>query len=86
MKSLKNDEIEKRASYFNDLKIPCINCGRKTVIRYDLESVLCSWCHHLVFRTKEEYEDYYNRQNFKRQLKRVMARNEKQNFINICRN
>lgn len=73
---LKNDDIQKKMSYFNDLKVPCVNCGRKVAIHHSKKSVLCSWCHHLVFRTKKEYDDYYNRQNFKKQLRKAMARNE----------
>lgn len=76
MAKLKNDDIQKRMDYFGKLKVPCFNCGRKAVIRYDKNSVICSWCRHLVFRTKKEYDEYYDRQNFKRQLRKALTKNE----------
>lgn len=82
----KDDDIQKKMSYFNDLKVPCLNCGRKVAIHHSKKCILCTWCHHLVFRTKKEYDDYYKRQEFKQKLRRAMANNEKQNSMDISRN
>lgn len=76
MKKIDNDLITKRMNYYSGLKYPCINCGRKMPIRYDKQSVICSWCHDIIFRTEKEYRDYYKKQKFKKQLKRAMVNNE----------
>lgn len=73
---MRKTNIEKKASYFNELKSTCVNCGRKQPIRYDKDRVMCTWCKHYIFRTEKEYYDYYNRQKFRKQLRRVMAKNE----------
>lgn len=76
MKKLKDDECSRKMDYYSKISYPCIHCGRKMPIRYDKESVICSWCHHLIFRTEQEYHDYYNRMDFKQKLRRVMDQNE----------
>lgn len=63
-RSKKRDWFEIKSSYYSQCKYPCLNCGRKMVIRYDEKSTLCSWCHDIIFRTKEEYELY----NFKKKM------------------
>lgn len=74
MKRKKEDLIEKRMSYYRQHKYKCPNCDCMVLIPPEKESKLCRWCNHLVFRTKKEYDDYYNRQNFKQQMRKVMEK------------
>lgn len=47
----------------------------KSLIPPEQTSKLCRYCNHLVFKTKEEYDDYYKKQEFKQQMRRVMEKN-----------
>jgi hypothetical protein len=77
MKRKKEDLIEKRMNYYRQYKYKCFNCDCMVLIHPKQTSKLCRWCNHLVFRTKEEYDAYYKRQEFKQQMKRAMNQNGK---------
>jgi len=76
----KHDYTGKQMSCESDKKFSCVNCGRRKIIDYNQKHVLCDWCGHLIFRTEEEYFQYYDRQRFRKLLRRAMTDYEKQNF------
>lgn len=75
MKRKKEDLIEKRMVYYYQYKYNCFNCGYKVLIPPEQTSKLCRYCNHLVFKTRKEYDDYYKKQEFKQQMRRVMEKN-----------
>jgi len=79
----KEDLIEKRMNYWHKHKYKCYNCDCMVLIPPEKESRLCRWCNHLVFRTKEEYDEYYKKQNFMQNLRKAIDRNKNgKNIIN----
>lgn len=57
-KTLTVKEYERMCNEYDKVKYVCKWCGRKSIIPYNIEKVECSWCHHYVFKNKQDEFKY----------------------------
>ena len=57
MKILTNNEYKKITDFLSTVSYPC-TWGHKSVIPYNVEKVVCSWCGKYVFKSKEDEFKY----------------------------
>lgn len=50
-KTLTIKEFERMSNEYEKVKYQCKRCGHKTIIPYNVEKGLCSWCKHYVFKS-----------------------------------
>lgn len=56
-KTLTVKEYERMADEYDKVKYKC-KCGRRSVIPYNVEKVVCSWCGNYVFKNKKDEFKY----------------------------
>ena len=47
-------EYERMTYEYDKVKYRCKNCGRKVIIPYNAEKLLCTWCGNYVFKNNQE--------------------------------
>lgn len=48
----------------------CKNCGRKEVIRFDMDRRLCSHCGHYIYKSDELERQYKFKENLMKEIRR----------------
>lgn len=56
-KLLTNKEYNKMSDELDKVKYKC-KCGRRSVIHYNEEKTICSWCGRYVFKNKKDEFKY----------------------------
>lgn len=67
-------EIQKYTSSIVANSVKC-SCSHRVAIPPQMDRVICSWCGHWVYRTKE-LEEEYKKKDFERKLKKYMKESE----------
>lgn len=62
---LTDKEYKTMSNVYDEVKYPC-KCGRRAVIRYNQDKVLCTWCHRYVFKDKQAEFKYRLKENIMR--------------------
>lgn len=53
----KNDKIGKLTSFFVEQGVKC-SCSHRVFIPPNVDRIICTWCKHWVYRTKELEKEY----------------------------
>ena len=64
-KVLTNKQYKKMTEELDKVKYMC-KCGRKSVIHYNEEKTICSWCGRYVFKSKKDEDLYRIREKMKK--------------------
>lgn len=57
-KTLTIKEYKRMSEEYDKVKYRCKNCGHRVVIPYNVDKMICQWCHNYVFKSKQD-EDLY---------------------------
>lgn len=57
-KTLTVKEYERMCNEYDKVKYVCTRCGRRNIIPYNVEKVICSWCGRYVFKSKKDEFKY----------------------------
>lgn len=66
--------VEKLASIISENSVKC-SCTHTIAIPHHLDRVICGWCGHWVYKTKE-LEEEYKKKDFERKLKKYLKESE----------
>ena len=70
----KNDKIQKITNAIIDNSVKC-PCSHRVAIPPQVDRVICSWCGHWVYKSKE-IEEEYKKKDFERKLKKYLKETE----------
>lgn len=57
-KTLTIKEYKRMSEEYDKVKYRCKNCGHRVVIPYNVDKMICQWCHRYVFKNEQDEFKY----------------------------